>query len=188
MYQYYSAPICHLLICPAQLSLWWANILFFLSFFQVLTPGLHCLSCPVLSAVSVLPCSCVLCLFRSANAFCVLSKYPLSSTVPFLLSLSQWPILSCLFFSCHLLYPYHQNQAHTAVSGGSGLADSVLGVPGLILESGRAGKTGADGDSHSWAESRNPLSTGQAMLPEWTTRCCKNKNTQFNVNKVILQF
>lgn len=70
------------------------------------------------------------------------------------------------------LPPYHQDQAHTAVGGGSGPAGCGRDVPGPSPGSGGEGRTVAGADSRSWVGSRSPPSTGPATRPGWTRRCC----------------
>lgn len=90
------------------------------------------------------------------------------------------------------LPPYHQDQAHTAVGGGSGPAGCGRGAPGPSPGSGGEGRRAAGADSRSWAGSRSPPSTGPATRPGWTRRCCSAKRdapceeTVFSWNKRVI--
>lgn len=72
---------------------------------------------------------------------------------------------------------YHQDQAHTAVGGGSGPAGCGHGAPGPSRGSGRVGRTGAGADNRSSEGSRSPQSTGPATRPGWMKRCCNTGTT-----------
>lgn len=71
-----------------------------------------------------------------------------------------------------VLPSYHQDQAHTAVDGGSGPAGCGRDAPGPSRGSGGEGRTEAGADSRSSEGSRSPQSTGPATRPGWTKQCC----------------
>lgn len=64
-----------------------------------------------------------------------------------------------------VLPSYHQDQAHTAVGGGSGQAGCGRGAPGPSRGSGGEGRTAAGADSRSSEGSRSPQSTGPTTRP-----------------------
>lgn len=77
-----------------------------------------------------------------------------------------------------VLPSYHQDQAHTAVDGGSGPAGYGRGAPGPSRGSGGEGRTEAGAGSRSSGDSRSPRSTGPATRPGWTTQCCIAQKTK----------
>lgn len=87
-----------------------------------------------------------------------------------------------------VLPSYHQDQAHTAVGGGSGPAGCVRGAPGPSRGSGDEGRTEAGADSHSWEGSRSPQSTGPATRPGWMRQCCniEKKHVRIFVKKITI--
>lgn len=103
----------------------------------------------------------------------------------FFKSKQMWESLPCR--PSPVLPSYHQDQAHTAVGGGSGPAGCGRGAPGPSRGSGGEGRTWAGADSRSSVDSRSPRSTGPTTRPGWTKQCCDTDAT-FNKEIWILQF
>ena len=112
------------------------------------------------------------------------SWYILTTALVFAGRILFWRSLPCC--PSPVLPSYHQDQAHTAVGGGSGPAGCGRDAPGPSRGSDDEGTKEAGADSRSSEGSRSPQSTDPATHQGWTKQCC-NTQKRKDVRKYILK-